>query len=142
MTKQKSPQALAAAAIRKELKANFPKTKFEVRSSSFAGGDAVDIRYTDGPTYTDVNTLVSKYQYGSFDGMTDMYEYDNTNNDLPQAKYVQVQRSMSVETRDRITSELVAYYGIENPNDMHEWMDKLGQWKDAIVGREFSKQAL
>lgn len=64
-----------AKLIRKELKAafkkDFPKTKFSVRSSKYAGGSSITVRYTDGPAYDKVNEIVSQFAGSSFDGMTD-----------------------------------------------------------------------
>ena len=37
-----------------------------------------------------VEQLSSKYQYGHFNGMEDIYEYSNSRDDIPQAKYVVV----------------------------------------------------
>lgn len=84
-----SEAAQAAKAIRKELKAAFPGVKFSVRSENFAGGNAVNVTWSDpAADQKAVNELVKKYQYGHFNGMDDIYEYSNTNSDLPQAKYV------------------------------------------------------
>lgn len=91
--------AACAAAIRAELKNNFEGFKFSVTADTFANGNAVRINWVDGPTVEQVESFTSKYQYGHFDGMTDMYEYTNSRDDLPQAKYVQTQRSMSEETK-------------------------------------------
>lgn len=60
-------------AIRELLKKKFPLTKFSVTYDSFAGGDAVRVKYMLGPTYDQVEKLIRPYQYGSFDGMEDMY---------------------------------------------------------------------
>lgn len=101
MTRQLSTAALAAKAIRKELKEKFPGVKFSVRSNNFAGGNAVDVSYDivslgdrgDGTVPVDaVWDIVKKYQYGHFDGMTDSYEYSNRQDDIPQAKYVHVSK--------------------------------------------------
>jgi hypothetical protein len=92
--------AMCAAAIRVELKAAFPDVKFSVTSSTFSMGDSVNIRWTDGPAYDVIDAIISKYQYGHFDGMTDMYEYSNRVAGIPQAKYVHAQRSMSPEVRE------------------------------------------
>lgn len=102
----KSEAAKAAAAIRKELKAAFPGEKMSVTSDNYAGGDAIRVSIggrlpmTEGlsvdkttPEYAmreKVRAIADKYQYGSFDGMTDLYSNTNKNDDLPQAKYVQV----------------------------------------------------
>jgi len=104
MTKQRTPAALAAAAIRKELKALFPAEKISVRSDNFSMGDAVRVsigervqvvdafgntRYSNPPEDA-ARDIVSKYQYGHFDGMTDYYEHSNGRSDIPQVKYVTV----------------------------------------------------
>jgi hypothetical protein len=61
-----------AQMIRAALKKNFPGTKFSVRTSYFAGGSAVDIGWTDGPTTKAVDAVVGPYQGDGFDGMIDM----------------------------------------------------------------------
>lgn len=88
-----TPWAAAAKAIRGELKEAFPETKFKVTSTSFSMGDAVDVRWTGGPSVEEVEQFTRKYQYGHFDGMTDIYDMSNSRDDLPQAKYVQTHRS-------------------------------------------------
>lgn len=91
--KEKSQQAEAATQIKKLLKKEFPKVKFSVNSSRFSGGNDVNIEWNLGPTTEEVNQLVRKYQYGSFNGMIDLYEYDNKIEGIPQAKYVLCQRN-------------------------------------------------
>ena len=93
--KELTPWAAAAKEIRKELKAKWPNVKFRVRSESFAGGSAVDIYWTDGPTCEQVRDVVGKYEYGYFDGMTDCYYITNRRDDIPQVKYVQLHRELS-----------------------------------------------
>ena len=95
MQRQLSNQAAAARDIRKELKQAFPGTKFRVTSSSFSMGDTVDVRWSNGPTTEQVDAISDKYQYGSFDGMQDMYEYTNKRSDIPQTKYVMTQRELT-----------------------------------------------
>lgn len=60
--------------IRIELKRAFKGVKFSVTSSY----DTVNINWTDGPTYAQVEKLTSKYQEGSFNGMEDLYEYSSS----------------------------------------------------------------
>src|SRR5690349_961984 len=93
--KQPSEAALCAKAIRAELKNTFPQIKFAVKSSNFAGGNSVDIDWIDGPTIEQVEVITSKYQYGKFDSMTDYYEDSNSRSDIPQAKYIMENRSIS-----------------------------------------------
>lgn len=102
----KSCSANCASAIREELKTNFPNVKFSVKSSNFAGGDSVHIGWTEGPTTLEVSAFTSKYQYGRFDGMTDMYEYSNSIENLPQSKYVQTQRAINPETTQIVFNKL------------------------------------
>ena len=85
----KSNHARAAQMIRKELKDRFPGVKFSVRSSSYSGGSAVHIRSEPRVDRQEVMAIVGKYQYGHFDGMTDMYEYSNTDDSIPQVQFVQ-----------------------------------------------------
>ena len=86
----------AAKAIKRELKTEFPTTKFSVRYKSFAGGNSVDITYTEGPTAELVNAIVSKYEYSCFNPMEDLWEHKkNMVPNLPTAKYVNVYRSIN-----------------------------------------------
>jgi Large polyvalent protein associated domain 29 len=75
-TSGKSRHALAAANIRRELRATFPAHKFTIRSNSYSGGDSIDIKWTLGPTEHEVSAITNKYQTGTFNGMIDLYEYD------------------------------------------------------------------
>jgi hypothetical protein len=90
-----STAANASAAIKSELKGLYPGIAFSVRSDNFAGGNSVHVSWVDGPTTREVDAHIGKYQYGHFDGMTDMYENTNCRDDIPQAKYVQVSRTQS-----------------------------------------------
>lgn len=61
-----------AKLLRKNLKAAFPGVKFSVRSSRYAGGASIDVRWTDGPTEAEVKPTLSLFAGATFDGMTDM----------------------------------------------------------------------
>ena len=84
-----SDSKTAAKNIRKELKAAFPATKFRVRSKS----NSVSVYWDDGATTKSVKEIADKYQYGTFNGMVDMYE-NNPDHDSSKgaAKYVLCQR--------------------------------------------------
>lgn len=114
----KSTAANTAVAIRQELKNKFPGIKFSVTSDNFSMGNSVDIRWTDGPTSDEVDSITSKYQYGHFDGMTDMYESSNRRSDIPQAKYVQTSRDMSEDVK-KCREQLAELMG-ENTADYYE----------------------
>jgi len=67
---------VAAKNIRAELREAFPGVKFSVQCSRFAGGNAINISWTDGPTDESVQAITRKYAQGTFDGMTDSYDYN------------------------------------------------------------------
>ena len=51
-----------AAEIRKVLAAEFPGTKFSVKTRKYAGGSSVGVYYWDGPAYTAVKRAVDRRQ--------------------------------------------------------------------------------
>lgn len=106
----KSSSANCAAAIREELKKEFEKVKFSVKSSNFSGGDSVSIEWIDGPTSEQVDGVVKKYQYGHFNGMDDIYEYSNSREDIPQSKYVHTNREISDEVKNIVLESLRSFY--------------------------------
>jgi hypothetical protein len=70
--------AETAKLVRKALKAEFPGTKFSVRSDSYAGGASIRVRWTDGPLETQVKAVTSLYNGATFDGMIDLKEYHDS----------------------------------------------------------------
>lgn len=97
--KRSTSVATCADSIRAELKKQFPGIKFSVRSETFSMGNSVRISWTDGPTRETIEKISNKYQYGHFDGMNDIYINSNHREDIPQAKWVTCDRSMSEETK-------------------------------------------
>jgi hypothetical protein len=88
--------AACAAAIRQELKEKYPGVKFSVTSENFAGGNSVSVDWTDGPEYTEIESIVDGYQYGYFDGMTDCYEFKKDRDpNKPMAKYTHTNKHYS-----------------------------------------------
>ena len=117
---KKSDHALAAANIRRELRAAFPGHKFTVTSKSYSGGDSVSIRWSLGPTTKEVEAIANKYQEGSFNGMIDLYEYSGDRsftNAHGSAKYVQTQRD-SETGRQAVETALAAHYNAESAYDL------------------------
>lgn len=138
-TRKESTHASAAKLIKKELSDKFPGIKFSVTSDCFSGGDSVNINYTDGPTSEEVDDIVKKYQYGSFNGMEDIYEYTNRRADIPQVKYVMAQRSISSATESLIKADLIKIYG---NFDANTWFENERCWGSALVHRQFSKLSI
>lgn len=102
MTKELSPHAATAAAIREELKKLGVKAK--VRSESFAGGNAVDVYLEDvhPEKAHEASVIAKRYQYGHFDGSTDTYHCTNRNDLIPQVKYVSVDNKPSEKLSESI----------------------------------------
>lgn len=137
-----STQAQAAKMIRRELKENFPNTKFRVRSDSASMMTAVRIFWTDGPTIRDVDSIVGKFEYGHFDGMTDSYEYSNRRDDLPQVKFVQTHRKISDETKRQTLEKIAEEFGIDADAPDDVWFDRVGTWPQQAVHEELSGRVL
>lgn len=134
--REMSSQAKTAKAIRNDLKEKFPKTKFKVKSSSFAGGDAVDIDWIDGVTEDQVKKIVDKYQYGNFNGMNDLYENSNVQN-FSQVKYVMTHREYSkqivlrtaISMRENYSSlEGVPFPTLDNLDKSFSWDQGYDNW--------------
>ena len=102
---KESGQARAASNIRMELKTEFPRTKFSVRSRSASMMSAVDVYWTDGPKVEDVDAIINKYQ--TYSGM-DQTDYASSKDGafhravrivLGSAKYVSSHRKISDEIK-------------------------------------------
>lgn len=96
--------AIGAKNIRKQLSLSFPNCVFKVRSS----GSSIDISWIDGPISADVCEITDKYSMGSFDGMTDCYDYDYNNvwsGVFGGAKYVSEHRDYSKEHLEQISND-------------------------------------
>jgi len=105
----KTQAAMVANAIKTELKQEFPKIKFRVKSSNFAGGNSVDVRYVNGPAYNKVATIAEKFVSGHFDGMTDSYVYRKNRLEIS-AKFISVDREISPAVLEKMKSAVLAYY--------------------------------
>jgi len=64
--------AETAKLIRKDLKSQFPKIKFSVRSDTYSGGASIRVYWTDGPTPDQVENVVNVYESKGFDGSIDL----------------------------------------------------------------------
>jgi len=83
-----STHAQAAKMIRTELKKRGIKARVIASSASMTS--SVDVYVCNQPkeVFEEIESFANKFQYGHFDGMTDCYEYSNTDENLPQVKFV------------------------------------------------------
>lgn len=150
----------AAKAIRLELKSRFPGIKFRVRTKKYSGGNSIWVNWVLGPTEAAVRTIIDKYQYGNFDGMTDSYSHDATLMSCPNgeikelggAKYVFAVRDYAEDWKDaeafreRVARDLCALEGLVF-KDMNMNITGSEKWNNHsslgnVVGRILSRTDL
>jgi hypothetical protein len=85
-----SVQAQAASQIRKKLKDAGIKASVSSFSASMCNGVRIYCNDPEMARSDKVKAIAMPYQYGSFNSMEDLYEYDNENSALPQVKFVQI----------------------------------------------------
>jgi hypothetical protein len=77
-----------AKVVRQVLKAEFPGTKFSVRSDNYSGGSSIRVHYDSTQVYSrDVDDKVKMLQGATFDGMIDLKSYRNVT--LPSGEVIQ-----------------------------------------------------
>jgi hypothetical protein len=110
-----------AALIRKVLKARFPACKFSVTTGRGSMVSSVDIEWTDGPSTKLVNSIVGKFQSGSFNGMTDSYDYDAKADRtftidgqayVAGTRYVSTKRIISADLANKCIAKIAAFHCI------------------------------
>lgn len=110
----------AAKLIRKELKANFKDPKFSVKTKLASMTSSVDIKWTDGPTETEVKAIVDKYQGASFDPQQDL----STPTDIildgrimwGGPKFVCVERQLTLNFLNTVADRVCQQAGFTKPN--------------------------
>lgn len=111
MKKEISEHAAAAKAIRaicKELGLNA-----KVKSSIYSMGSSVHVNLVnpDPKVMQELESRIGQFQYGHFDGMTDMYEYSNSNENIPQVKFVSASANYSNEIKQSAWDFIRANFG-------------------------------
>ena len=88
-------------------------------------GDAIRVRWTDGPTVKMVDAIVDQYSAGKFDGMTDYYDYRSTGwtEAFGSAKYISTKRDYS----DSVIAWAKKTYGEEETRFTPEWQEQLSK---------------
>jgi hypothetical protein len=111
------PLMAAAKNIRIELARAFPGVRFSVKSRRYSGGNAIDVRWTDGPMAAQVDAIISRYSAGSFDGMRDTYDYsrDAWTDAFGDAKFVFSHRDYSDAAITACGRTACAKWGVSMP---------------------------
>lgn len=139
----------AAKNIRIELARAFPGVKFSVKSRRFSGGDAIDVRWVDGPTSKQVDEIIGRYEAGSFDGMTDSYSYRDDRaftSAFGDAKYIHGSRDCSDAMLASVMRRIASKFGLNGRSIEQACEDwKQGRLWNALsdggcdLGREISE---
>ncbi len=133
--------ALAAKAIRAELKTKFPSTLFSITSQNFSMGNSISISYQNGIPTKEVEAVTDKYEAGSFDGMEDIYNYRSNPDNLPRAKYITISREIDPKIRDKKKVELAKYWNV-GINNEQEWFKRTNKYSDQMVYEELKDVTL
>lgn len=132
--RNKTQAAVVADLIRKDLKNLFPHIKFRVRSSTFAGGNSVNVDWYDAPTNDEVWAVIGKYQAGRFNAMIDIYEYYDRQG--PTVKYVQAHRTWSEAMIEQACKSIAIQFPGNFPEgavNLQEFYPDLNKYGNTIV---------
>jgi len=135
-----SDHSQVAKMIRKDLKAAYPQVKFSVTSSSYAGGNSVNVKWENGPTSQMIEDLTDKYEAGKFNSMEDLYEYDHSKSGRPTVKYIITSRSITDEKRAEIRKEIEKKFGCDL-SDERDIFSRFQCWPDTLIYREYKDRA-
>lgn len=128
----------AAKNVRRDLKKVFPGIKFSVKSSY----DTINVSWLDGPTRSEVEAVIEKYENGKFDGMTDCFNFDTSpfNAVFGGCRYTFVEREHSDELMAAATRYLEMRSGEKVTGDSNQriW----GEWAQCLLTREANKITL
>lgn len=93
--RQKTPAAKVAALCKKFVKSL--GLDCSASSDNFSGGDSVRVKTLNAnqKQRAEIDKYCDQFQRGHFDGMTDLYEYSNRRDDIPQTKYMFCEYSYS-----------------------------------------------
>jgi hypothetical protein len=113
-----------ARMVRQALRRKFPKARFTVRSSRYAGGSSIHVRWTDGPTVRLVEEEVGRYHSASFDGSQDLETRSDSDLDGERVRfgngYISCQRERSPAFVARVAQYAEAKLGWPIPRGLDE----------------------
>lgn len=114
-TKEVEP---ATKNIKIELKRAFPDVKFSVTRPHYSG---IDIKWENGPTVDEVDAITDKYSKGSFDGMTDSYNYcsDPFTDVFGGAQYISNNRTIKDSDYTAVIKALCKLYDVPYNAEEH-----------------------
>ena len=127
----------AAKNVRRDLK-SLPGVKFSVKSSY----DTINVSWQDGPTRSEVEAVIEKYENGKFDAMTDCFNFDTSpfNAVFGGCRYVFVQREHSDELM--AVANPLSRDAQRRASDRRHKPAYLGEWAQCLLTREANQITL
>lgn len=111
--KQKTQAAQVAALCKKFVKSL--GLECSVKSDNFSGGDSVRVTTYNAnqKQRVEIEKYCDQFQRGHFDGMTDLYEYSNRRDDIPQTKYMFCEYSYSDDIKQAAYEWIKEHFATE-----------------------------
>ena len=82
--------------IKKHCLKNFNISKIEVSTDVFSGGDSMDVNYYSPERIPELESFIKSFQYGHFNGMEDIYEFNNNSEIIIEGFILQTYKYTSV----------------------------------------------
>ena len=82
--------------IKKHCLKNFNISKIEVSTDVFSGGDSMDVNYYSPERIPELETFIKSFQEGRFNGMEDIYEYNDNSEIIMEGFILQTYKYTSV----------------------------------------------
>ncbi len=91
----------AAEFIKVDLASHFPETYFLIEYSIPVQGDTVSVSWENGPSLSDVDSLVGKYRMGYYDPISGTYIATRKSTNLPVVRFVKLNRHILPHKKNR-----------------------------------------
>jgi hypothetical protein len=134
-----------SAQVNKLLKAKAKQLNLNVtgHSKNFSMGCSVTIKVLNGSdeALNQLKEYSYQFEYGKFDGMTDMYEITNNRDDIPQTKYLFInddRATVIMQSYDQnIFRSEKKWLWFDNELRWYEWLKQIKQeyqtnWQDGL----------
>ena len=109
--------------IKKYCLKNFKISKIEVSTDVFSGGDSMDVNYYAPKRIPELESFIKSFQEGRFNGMEDIYEYNNNEEIIIEGFILQTYKYTSVYFKE--VEEVEVEEKIENNPSVESKKEKI-----------------